>query len=185
MGEILTGAGYRPIGKARYATLVGVWLVLAVSDFFIMPLVDPYARHGSGYEHHDPARYRGDPECGAMRGYRRVIFTFRHFPDWWLAWPSHAGVSPVKLLVSDGNSMVTNLFGHLGVSLILSLIAMFLVPMPLFVGALGTGMNVFHEYVAEGQYCDPSFIDLWLGQVGLLAGIALFIYLQRGSRFRA
>jgi len=57
--------------------------------------------------------------------------------------------------------------------------------MPLFVGALGTGMNVFHEYVAEGQYCDPSFIDLWLGQVGLLAGIALFIYLQRGSRFRA
>ena len=104
-----------------------------------------------------------------------MAFNFRHFCHWWLACPPHVKAKPAKLLSSDGNRLSTNLAGHFGGSLVLSLAALFLVPRPVLILLLGSGMNIFHEYVAEGQYVDPSFVDLWLDQLGLFLAVAFFV----------
>ena len=43
----------------------------------------------------------------------------------------------------------------------------------------GTALNIFHEYVAEGQYVGPSFIDLWLNQIGLLLAMLGYFLTRR------
>ncbi len=171
--------------KQRYAVLIVLVIAMAIADFFIMPLCDPLAAQQKGYRHHNTVLdTTADNYYWTFRGFGRVIFNFRHFLHWWTAWPASKGLSLTKLLVSDGNSIFTNVFGHFVLSFILAFIAIYLVPKPVLVCTLGTLMNIFHEYVAEGQYVDPSFIDLWLDQIGLILAIILFICIHRNGRTR-
>jgi len=162
----------------RYGVLVAGVVILAAADFVLAPRTDPHAAQGHGYGHR--ATTPEAPGDDALRGFPRVAFNFRHFCHWWLAFPPHARAKPAKLLSSDGNRWTHNLAGHFGGSLVLSLAALFLVPRPVLILLLGTGMNIFHEYVAEGQYVDPSFVDLWLDQLGLFLAVVFFI----GGRWR-
>ena len=168
---------FTPVTKGRYAVLFAGLLLFAAADFVVAPLTDSLS--GRGYAHRVTGLDASDPDYGALRGYRRVKFNFRHFFHWWVAWPSGADADPVRLLSSDGNSVFHNLVGHFGGSLAASLLGMLIVPRALLIIALGTLMNVFHEYVAEGRYVDPSFVDLWLDQLGLFLAIAVFVLVVR------
>ena len=168
----------KSISKVRYLFLITGFLVVAIIDFFCVPLTDIYPTERKGYQHSTGA-FSTDPYYDVLYGSGRVVFNFRHFGHWWTAWPLSKGLSPMKLVVSDGNSMVQNVGGHFVLSFILSLIAIFLVPRPVLVCALGTFMNIFHEYITEGHYCDPSFIDLWLSQLGLVLAIAFWLCAKR------
>ena len=168
----------RAISRKRYAILFAGFLGIALADLVGAPLIDRHAAAGKGYGHHAGVPGRATPGFKALRGPWRVWFNFRHALHWWTAWPARAGAHPVKLLTSDGNSMATNLAGHFGGSFVLALLALVLVPRPWLIAALGTVMNVFHEYVAEGRYCDPSFIDLWLDEFGLALAIGCFMFVR-------
>lgn len=160
----------------RLVLFGGVVLALAVLDFAVAPLTDPHAASGAGYGHR-PSSPAG-PDSGALRGYLRVRYNFRHFTHWWCAHPGWRG-GWRGVVSSDGNSALTNLGGHLGGSFLLSLAGLWLVPWPWLILAAGTALNIFHELVAEGQYVDPSFVDLWLDQAGLLLALGLFALLRR------
>jgi len=166
------------ITKQRYVVFFILFAVLVIADFFIMPAGDSYAAKGKGYRHGNTVLDTTDPYYQTLRGPGRVIFNFRNFLHWWTACPSGVGMSPIKILESDGNSIVQNVIGHFVLSFILSLIAVLLVPRPILICLLGTFMNIFHEYVSEGQYVDPSFVDLWLDQLGLFFAIILFLCIQ-------
>jgi hypothetical protein len=45
-----------------------------------------------------------------------------------------------------------------------------------FIGA--NAMNIWHEYVAEGLYCDPSWVDLWLDSAGIATAMGLWFVLR-------
>lgn len=162
------------------------WLVLAISvvllasaDVHLVRRTDAVPARGAGYAHHsaEPC-LTVDPDYSVLFGAHRVRFNFRHFAVWWINWPAGVGTDLRAILSSDGNHLSQNLVGHLIGSMILVLLALWLVPRPLFIAALGTLINVFHEYVAEGWYADPSFVDLWLDQLGLVLALILWIGLR-------
>jgi len=172
----------KSITKRRYAAFVAVCLVASAADFVIAPATDRRAAGGRGYGHHARVPYRNDPAYGALRGHRRVMFNFRHFCHWWTAWPAGTGLSPMALVTSDGNVFTTNFFGHFVVSFVLCLLGLVVVRRILPVAVAGTAINIFHEYVSEGQYADPSFIDLWLDQLGLLLAVIVFVAVRRSRK---
>lgn len=169
----------KPRQRKRYAILAVGMLALVAADFLLAPMTDPHSAGGNGYAHRTPGIDRESPDYDALRGYRRVVFNFRHWLYWWTPKASVSGSGLRSLLASDGNSARHNLVGHFGVSFVLALLAIAYVPRAGFVIALGTFMNVFHEYIAEGQYVDPSFVDLWLDQLGLFLATVLFLCYRR------
>jgi len=169
-----------PIQKKRYAILAVGMLTLVAADFLLAPMTDPLAARGNGYAHRTPGIGREKPEYNALRGYRRVVFNFRHWLYWWTPKTSVSGSRLRSFLAGDGNSALHNLVGHLFVIFMLALLAIWYVPRAGLVIAFGTFMNVFHEYIAEGQYVDPSFVDLWLDQLGLFLATVLFLCVRWG-----
>jgi hypothetical protein len=150
-------------------------LAFAVIDFVYIGGVDPITKEGRGYNHRVLAgQWAGAFETENAGGWNRVVFNFRHFFKWWVVLPKTSKPSVKLLLTCDGNGLLENLGGHLGGSTILVLLALWLFgSIPLSVLA-GTAINIFHEYVAEGNYCDPSLVDLWLDQAGILLAVAFY-----------
>lgn len=169
----------KPIQKKRYAILAVGMLALVAADFLLAPTTDPYASRGNGYAHRTPGIGSEKPDYNALRGYRRVVFNFRHWLYWWTPKASASGSGLRSFLASDGNSALHNLIGHFCISFLLTLLAIWYVPRAWLVIAFGTFMNVFHEYIAEGQYVDPSFVDLWLDQLGLFLATVMFLCIRR------
>jgi len=148
-----------------------VVVLFAAADTVVSPLTDPRARRGAAYGSRYPP---GEPAARAF-GPARIARNFRLFSVFWQPPPgSRLPRRLPALLAADGNSAWTNLFGHFGLAVLLGLIALWLgVPIPVMLVA-GTGINLWHEYVSEGMYCDPSWIDLWLDQIGLLVAAAVW-----------
>lgn len=84
-------------------------------------------------------------------------------------------------LAGDGNPMASNLAWHLGGALALALLGLALSRNLPAVLVAGTAFNIWHEYVSEGRYVDPSCIDLWFGQTALAVAAALWLAM-RGRR---
>jgi len=168
--------------KARGRVFFALMLAFAVADLFIAPMTDARARQGDGYAHSAHGLDPDTPGYVSLRGGRRVLFNFRNFFHWWLARPRQAGPGLRRLLAGDGNSAAHNFIGHFCVSLALALLGLALFPRPLPVAVCGTFLNIFHEYIAEGRYVDPSFVDLWLDQFGLALAVIAFILVRRLMR---
>lgn len=156
-----------------------IFVVLAMTfaavDYINVSGCNPVIKNGRGYSHCEFARlWTGAAETDNICGWNRVGFNFRHFFKWWFILPRAKTAGIKQLLTSDGNYIETNLIGHLGGSALLVLIALFLSGSVPTVVAAGTAINIFHEYVAEGRFCDPSFMDLWLDQIGILLAIAVY-----------
>ena len=154
-------------------------LGLALGDLLFSPLTDPVARRMRAYR----SRYAPDVPGGTAFGTVRVLRNFRLFFRFWAPPPGvPRSWRPRDVLTADGNSVVENLAGHFGLAVLMVLSAIALgVPVPDVLIA-GTLINVWHEYVAEGLYCDPSWIDLWLDQAGLFTAVAAGAYLRRRRR---
>ena len=162
----------------RLATLFSCSLILCLLDFYGAPLTDPHAQAGNGYRHHVEGLDRSNSDFEVMRGWRRVRLNFKHFFLFWLDFPTNWKGSFVGLVTSDGNSFANNFYGHFIGSVIFSAAGLWLSRSLLWVGICGTLVNICHEYVAEGQYVDPSFIDLWLDQFGLFLAMGGFALIQ-------
>jgi len=154
----------------RLTILIGGSLLLCASDFVLSPLTDPHAAAGRGYGHHVEALDPSDPHYGELRGWKRVRLNFRHFHIFWTHYPPNRQGGFRGFIASDGNSFANNFCGHFLGSIVLSALGLWLSHSLLWVFVCGTAVNIFHEYVAEGQYVDPSFIDLWLDQLGQPVG---------------
>jgi len=149
-----------------------VLLVVLVFDLIWCPLTDKVPRHGKGYGSHRRSEGVAPP---VRFGLKRVIHNFRHFTVYWRP-PRKAGrgAGVPAFLTADGNSVWTNLGGHFGLSVLLCLTFLSLGARWTWVLAGATLVNVWHEYVSEGLYCDPSYVDLWLDQAGILLALGLF-----------
>ena len=169
------GAGWRGGLRRRRVVFFACLLLLTAVDFLAAPRLDDVARRGEGYAHRSSVPSDNDAWADARYGRRRVLFNFRHFGFWWRDGPRHAGWSAADLLRSDGNSVWVNLGGHFGGAVALAMLGMAILPQARLVLAAGTVGNILHEYVVEGMYCDPSFVDLWLNQAGVIVGIGLFL----------
>lgn len=145
-------------------------------DMLFCPLTDSVPRHGNGYPHKGTVSDTRFSET--LFGPRRVFHNFLNFTHWWTNYPEKAD-SFWKLMSSDGNGAWQNIIGHFVLSLIVTVVGCCILPKPLWIFCAGTFVNIFHEYVAEGCYVDPSFIDLWMDQTGLLLGMAVYLLFVR------
>jgi hypothetical protein len=137
--------------------------------------IDPITKTGRGYGHHELARHwQGASGTENAFGWSRIGFNFRHFFKWWIVIPQTRGGGLKGVLTSDGNGLFENLGGHFAGSAILVFLALWLSGSIPWTVLAGTAINIFHEYVAEGSYCDPSFVDLWLDQAGILLAVAVY-----------
>ncbi|NOY83132.1 MAG: hypothetical protein GXP31_19220 [Kiritimatiellaeota bacterium] len=156
-----------------------VLLAVMLGDLIWSPLTDPTARRSGGYGSN---RTREGVSPPVRFGPRRVLHNFRNFAVFWRPPAGRRRKSGLTgFLTADGNSLTTNLFGHFGLAVLLCLIFLGLGANWTWVAAGATLVNIWHEYVSEGMYCDPSYVDLWLDQAGIgfaLAGFALFRLLR-------
>ena len=164
--------------NGRLAALFACSLILCLLDFYGAPRTDPHAHAGKGYRHHVEGLDSSNSDFEVMRGWRRVRLNFKHFFLFWFDFPGNWKGGFVGLVTSDGNSFANNFYGHFIGSVVLSAAGLWLSRSLLCVGICGTLVNICHEYVAEGQYVDPSFIDLWLDQFGLILSMGGFALIQ-------
>lgn len=157
-----------------------IWFVFlvamfAVFDFSTIARVDPITKERRGYGHRELAKqWPGAFETENAYGWSRVGFNFRNIFKWWVVPPKTAKPGIAPQLAGDGNSLAYNLAGHFGGSVLLVLVALWLFRSVPLIMIVGTAVNIFHEYIAEGYYGDPSFIDLWLDQAGILFAVAVY-----------
>ena len=110
----------------------------------------------------------------------RIKHNFKNFFQYWFCLPHNVKIINFKDFITlDGNPWYENIFGHL---ILFSLFGFLysLIGAGLFnVFLTGMIINIIHEYIVEGMYCDPSFVDLWLDTLGLLIGITLYIIFKK------
>ncbi len=161
----------------RPRTIIFAFLILlfAVFDYFHIAGIDSITKSGAGYGHQEFVKpWPGAAGTDKASGWDRAVFNFRHFFKWWAVFPPNRRGGIEGALTSDGNGLLNNLGGHLLGSAVLVFVALlFFRSIPLVVIA-GTAMNIFHEYIAEGRFCDPSPVDLWLDQIGIMIAVALY-----------
>lgn len=176
----------RPEGATRPRRLGlrafwGIVVLIAAADLVVSPLTDPRARRGRAYA----SRYPPDEAVARAFGPERVARNVRLFGAFWKPPPGlrlRGGLW--KILAADSNPAWTNLLGHFGLAVALGVIALCLEVPVIAVLTAGTLINVWHEYVSEGMYCDPSWIDLWLDQCGLVAAVVVWRVLAWVGRRR-
>jgi hypothetical protein len=157
--------------KKRLEIFILLLLCLMIGDLLFSISTDSVPRGGNGYNHKTSVSNTRFEDT--LFGSKRVLHNFLNFLHWWVAWPENAA-SFWKLMSSDGNSAIQNIFGHFVLGTLITIAACAIFPKPIWIFCAGTIVNIFHEYVAEGCYVDPSFIDLWLDQSALVLGIAIF-----------
>jgi hypothetical protein len=150
-------------------------LLFAVFDYVHIAGIDSIAKSGAGYGHQEFVKsWPGAAETETVNGLKRVDFNFNHFIKWWIVFPPNRRGGIEGALTSDGNGLLNNLGGHLFGSAFLVFIALLVFRSIPMVVIAGTAMNIFHEYIAEGRFCDPSPVDLWLDQIGILLALAAY-----------
>lgn len=169
----------QPVGarrKSRFILFAFLVILFACIDYVFIAGVDPISKESRGYGHQALAKpWAGAAETENASGLNRVGFNFRHFFKWWVVLPKTAVGSGIKrVLTSDGNGLMNNLGGHLFGSAVIVLLALWLCRSVPLVAFAGTAMNVFHEYAAEGRFCDPSLVDLWLDQAGIILAVMVY-----------
>ena len=180
----------RPIGfrlSSRRILFIGLFLLFTVFDYVHIAGIDSITKENRGYGHQQIAKqWEGAAETENARGWDRVGFNFRHFFKWWVILPQTKGSGIKRVLTSDGNGLLNNLGGHFLGGTLLVLIALWLSRSVPLVTIAGTAINLFHEYVAEGRFCDPSLVDLWLDQAGIFLAVVLYKIITmkiHGNRF--
>jgi len=151
---------------------------LLLIDFFVIGKIDKVSRAGQGYGFNYPLSAREQHLLYQRYGWPRIVYNFSHFFQFWLSPPPakkfhnlwdflHLDVPP--------SSVLFNIL-HFFAFLIFALVLLYFFRLPLwFVFLSGLFFNIFHEYISEGIYVDPSFNDLWTDTIGLLAGLLLVV----------
>ena len=152
----------------RYILLVWIIIALTLLDFLVSCHSDQFCLEGRSYK----STYSPEP---MQWGLNRIAYNFRHFISFWeKPSPDRELYSLKDLFESDSNSVFQNLT-HFFLFLIFSVAGTCLGFGALVIFLAGTVFNIIHEYIVEGCYVDPSFIDLWLGQLGIHFGLLIYL----------
>jgi len=167
--------------KNKAIILLIILSLILLGDFFIVNLTDIVARSKIGYSFDYPDTLAGQWQNTPQYGLQRIAYNFNHFALFWTKTPNNIQIkSFYQLMTVDGNSFWMNL-SHLILFFIFALLLMRLFKLSWWqVLIIGIVVNIFHEYIAEGIYADPSFIDLWLDSLGTILGILVgMIFLKQ------
>lgn len=167
--------------KNKNIILLIILSLILLGDFFIVNLTDIVARSKIGYSFDYPDTLVGQWQNTPQYGLQRIAYNFTHFSLFWTKTPNNIQIkSFYQLMTVDGNSLWMNL-SHLILFFIFALLLTRLFKLSWWqVLIIGIVVNIFHEYIAEGIYADPSFIDLWSDTAGTILGILIgYKFLQK------
>ncbi len=169
--------------KNKNIILLVILLLILLGDFFVVSRTDVVARSKTGYGFDYPDTLVEQWQNTPQYGLQRIAYNLSHFSLFWTKTPNNIQIkSFYQLMTIDGNSFWMNL-SHFILFFIFSALLMLLFGLSWWkVLILGMFVNIFHEYVAEGVYVDPSFIDLWSDTVGIILGILIGAVLQKFQR---
>ncbi|MFA6145726.1 MAG: hypothetical protein WC697_00130 [Patescibacteria group bacterium] len=164
------------MSKMRFKILFFVLLILLfLVDFFVVGNYDSVCRQHKGYS------YSYFSDGGAIKsmtqfGVERIKYNFENFFIFWISPPIAQTFTNLKEFITcDGNTAAENIFHFVGFFAITLIILYFFRLNIWYALLIGFVFNIFHEYVAEGICCDPSFLDLWLDSGGIALGILFFL----------
>ena len=169
--------------KKKNIILLAILLLILFGDFFIVSRTDAVARSKTGYSFNHPDTLTGQWQDTPQYGLKRIEYNLNHFSLFWTKIPPNIQVKNFyQLMTLDGNPLWMNL-SHLVLFFIFSALLMLLFGLSWWkVLILGMFVNIFHEYISEGIYVDPSFIDLWLDNLGIILGIIFaLIFFKKGQ----
>lgn len=159
---------------------------LLLIDFFVIGKIDPISREGLGYGF---GYFLGPKEQHLLYqkyGWPRIVYNFSHFFQFWLSPPVGKSFKNIKeffYLDIPPSTIFFNIL-HFFAFLFFALILLILFHLPIWqVFFICLFFNIFHEYIAEGIYLDPSFNDLWTNLLGTLFGILLgMIFFKKDAK---
>jgi len=150
---------------------------LLLIDFFVIGKIDYLSKQEIGYGYQYPLGSNEQHLLYQRYGWPRIIYNFSNFFQFWQAPPPGRIFSNlIEFLYLDvpPSTFLFNIF-HFFAFLIFALILLRFFCLPIWaVFLIGMFFNIFHEYIAEGIYIDPSLPDLWIDTIGLLTGILIF-----------
>lgn len=149
---------------------------LLIIDLFILSKLDPLPRQARGYGFGYPVKFRIEEIEQYQFGWRRVVYNFEIFFLFWSKPPFGKTYQSLKDFLSLDYSPLSYNIAHFFAFLTFAIILLWLFRLNVFwVLIIGLFFNIFHEYIAEGIYMDPSFNDLWVDTLGLLMGLFIFV----------
>lgn len=154
--------------------------IIVLGDYFFLARLDPISRRQVGYPFSYPSTVINQWQDTPYYGLKRIGYNFGHFGLFWLKMSEGAvNNNFYQFFTQDGNPLWMNK-AHLICFFLFTLILLWWFRIKWWLAFLiGFFINVFHEYVAEGIYVDPSFIDLWIDLVGIILGLFIGLVVLR------
>lgn len=153
-------------------------IFLLLIDFFIIGKVDPVSHNQIGYGYQYPLGQNEQHLIHQRYGWPRIVYNFSNFFQFWQSPPPGRSFSNlIEFLHLDvpPSSVLFNIL-HFFAFAFFAIFLLVFFRLPIWaVFLIGMFFNIFHEYVAEGIYVDPSFPDLWIDTIGLLVGILTYL----------
>lgn len=163
---------------------------LLLIDFFVIGRIDKISREQIGYGYHYPIGANEQNLLYQRYGWPRIDYNFSHFFQFWQNPPPgrtfHNLIEFLQLDIPPSTVLFNILHFFAFAIFAILLLCSFRLPIWL-VFLIGIFFNIFHEYISEGIYLDPSFNDLWVDTMGLLIGLLIWVsffgkYRLRGSQ---
>jgi hypothetical protein len=152
-------------------------ICLLLIDFFIIGRIDSKSNLHIGYGYNYPLGANEQSLLYQHYGWPRLIYNFSHFFQFWQSPPPDKTFHNLLGFLSldiPPSTIIFNVLHFFAFAIFVFLLLYFLhLPIGL-VFLIGMFFNIFHEYIAEGIYVDPSFNDLWTDTIGLLVGLLAY-----------
>lgn len=160
--------------KVIFLFLISLLLI----DFFVIGKIDPASNQKTGYGYYYPLGVNEQSLSYQHYGGTRIAYNFSHFFQFWQNPPPgrtfHNLIEFLHLDVPP-SSVFFNIL-HFFAFAIFAILLLYFLRLPIWlVFLIGVFFNIFHEYISEGIYMDPSFNDLWTDSLGLLVGMLIYI----------
>jgi len=152
-------------------------ICLLLIDFFIVGKIDRASNQKIGYNYNYPLNFSEQNLFYQRYGWPRIAYNFSNFFQFWQNPPpgrTFDNIIDFLNLDVPPSSVFFNIL-HFFAFAIFAIFLLYLFRLPIWlVFLIGVFFNIFHEYIAEGIYADPSFNDLWFDSLGLLVGILVY-----------
>jgi len=157
-------------------------IILLLIDFFIIGKLDEVSRRHEGYGYYYPLKEKEQHLLYQRYGWPRILYNFSHFFQFWLSPPPGKRFHNLWEFLNLDVPPSSFLFNicHFFAFFLFSLFLLYFFRLPILVVFLiGIFFNIFHEYIAEGIYMDPSFNDLWVNLLGNLFGLLIWLLIKK------
>lgn len=155
-----------------------LFVCLLLIDFFVVGKLDKMSARKIGYSYHYPLGVGEQNLLYQRYGWQRVVYNFKHFFQFWQSPPPGKRFHNLREFLQLDVPPSTVFFNilHFFAFAIFAFLLLYFLRLPIWlVFLIGVFFNIFHEYIAEGIYLDPSFNDLWTDTIGLLVGMLIYI----------